>query len=514
LTGSASGLASQVSESSRRFTGEKEDFHETDSCSLGAFCFLVAGALIAAATALGVVPVSDTPPATTQTTINNGAGNQTDPHLSGDLATYTSDVVGTTLAQIRYYSFATGTDAGIANGGNADVLSDVSGSRIVFTRISSGNQSIWLFNAATGGSPVELDPSATSQRRGAAIGGNTVAWIDVTASTRGEVVVHDLATSTSQQLTTNTLIDRRLAVSPDGNVVVWEQCTTTSSCDIAQAVRSDGVWTIGAASATADNETLPDTNGSIVVYGVARATSLGGPDIYWKSVAGGTEQELSLDGTQQNPNVSGSLISFGSIAPSSTNAELFVYDVSANTLYQVTNTAALSEALNDVSVIGNTVRIVWAVVEGSDNVYGLTFQLPSSVVTTDAAFDPGTLNLKSKGAYLTAYLEFPAGRSPADIDVSSITLQAIAPVTSAKTPLASGAPTAVGDADGDGVADLMVKFDRGAVQSWFSSDADPATLRTEGRFSDGTPFRGDASIRVMNAGVAHTDEANPASVKY
>lgn len=298
-------------------------------------------------------------------------------------------------------------------------------------------------------------------------------------------------------------------------MLVWEQCTTSSTCDIAQAVRSGAAWTVGAASATTDNETFPDTNGSIAVYAASRASSLSGGDIYWKSVAGGTEQQLAIDGAQRNPNVSGNLIAFESIASGQSNADVFVYNVSTNMLYELTNTPTLSESLNDVSVTRSTVRVVWAVFEGSDeNVYGLTFQLPASVVTADAAFDPGTLNLKSKGAYLTAYLEFPAGRSPAEVDVSSITLQAIAPVTSAKTSLAAGAPTSVGDADGDGVADLAVKFDRATVQSWFSSDADPATLRIEVRFSDGTPFRGDASIRVMNAGVAHTDEANPASVKY
>jgi Tol biopolymer transport system component len=343
---------------------------------------LGASALVAAATGLAIVP--GTLPTTTQRTIDNGAGNQTDPHVSGDLAAYTSDVAGTTQTQIRYFDFATGTATGIANDGNVDFLSDVSGTSIVFTRIGSGTQRIMLFDTATGGSPAELDPVAGSQRRGAAIGGGAVGWIDVTSSTVGEVVVHDLSTSTSQQLTSNTLIDRRVAVSPDGNVLVWEQCTTASSCNVAQAVRSGAAWTVGTtASATTADATGPDTNGSIVVYAADRATSVGGSDVYWKSVAGGTEQQLELDGRQRSPNVSGNLIAFESIASGQTNADVLVYEVSTNMLYQLTTTPTLSEALNDVSVTGSTVRVVWAVFEGSEeNVYGLTFQLPASYTFT------------------------------------------------------------------------------------------------------------------------------------
>ncbi len=85
----------------------------------------------------------------TVVTINAGPGDQTDPHVSGDLAAYTSDVKG--AVQIRYFIFNSsggGTDFGIANSNGGvqtiDQLSDVSGNTIVFTRFQSGSSSIWF----------------------------------------------------------------------------------------------------------------------------------------------------------------------------------------------------------------------------------------------------------------------------------------------------------------------------------------------------------------------------------
>ena len=63
-----------------------------------------------AATGQVVVPVNGVMPTLTSVTINNGAGDQYDPHVSGDLAAYTSDL------SIRYYNFATDSDAAIPMG--------------------------------------------------------------------------------------------------------------------------------------------------------------------------------------------------------------------------------------------------------------------------------------------------------------------------------------------------------------------------------------------------------------
>src|SRR5450432_674559 len=112
----------------------------------------------------------------TPVTINVTDGDQTDPHVSGDIAAYTN-IQGAT---IRYFNFATGVDATIPAGPTViDILSDVSGNLISFSRIEPDRNAIMLFNTSTG-TLTEIDPHAGSNRLGAAIGGNTVAFIDLT----------------------------------------------------------------------------------------------------------------------------------------------------------------------------------------------------------------------------------------------------------------------------------------------------------------------------------------------
>ena len=60
---------------------------------------------------MAVVPVSYPPPVLNPVDINVSAGDQFDPHVSGDWVAYTSDVT------IRYYNFATNVDAQIPPGG-------------------------------------------------------------------------------------------------------------------------------------------------------------------------------------------------------------------------------------------------------------------------------------------------------------------------------------------------------------------------------------------------------------
>src|SRR5258706_15694818 len=75
------------------------------------------------------VPVVYPPPVLTEVTINDSAGDQTNPHVSGDWVEYED-------GHIRYYNFMTGTDALIPpEGSPSDLLADISGSRIVFSRV-------------------------------------------------------------------------------------------------------------------------------------------------------------------------------------------------------------------------------------------------------------------------------------------------------------------------------------------------------------------------------------------
>jgi hypothetical protein len=68
------------------------------------------------------------------------------------------------------------------------------------------------------------------------------------------------------------------------------------------------------------------------------------------------------------------------------------------------------------------------------------------------AFEYDILNLKSRGDWVTAYVEFPEGYDVNNIDVSKIRLNETIP--------AETDPVAVGDYDNDGIPDLAVRFNR------------------------------------------------------
>jgi VCBS repeat protein len=90
---------------------------------------------------------------------------------------------------------------------------------------------------------------------------------------------------------------------------------------------------------------------------------------------------------------------------------------------------------------------------GSSTVSVLLHRTP---VRMGFAFAPGTLELSSRGRWVTGFLEPDPPLAATEIDIASIRLNETVPVD-------PDAPTSIGDHDGDGVPDLMVKFDRRLV---------------------------------------------------
>jgi hypothetical protein len=322
-----------------------------------------------------------TSPLITSTVVASGPGDQTDPRISGSIVSYTRDDNG--AITIRYHNLATGTDQGIPNIGEVDFLSDISGTKIVFDRIND-DYSVYVYDIATGGAPVEVASQDDAMRHAPAIGGNTVAWQDFaygTAANAPEIAVNELGTATRTRLTDDALLDREVRVSPDGNLVVWVKCTTSgTACDVWKAIKSAGGWTTSAVTGATGEESRPDSDGGIIVYASSRP--VGGTaeqDIYWQPVSGGVEQRLELPGDQRNPNVSNGLITFESIAEGGVIAgnkwDLWAYDAVTDVAYPITETPTISEILNDVSVSPDgVVRIAYVVVDGNADVHALSFQ--------------------------------------------------------------------------------------------------------------------------------------------
>ena len=117
-------------------------------------------------------------------------------------------------------------------------------------------------------------------------------------------------------------------------------------------------------------------------------------------------------------------------------------------------------------------------------------QNPDEIQAT-IVIDPDTLNLNSKGKWITCYIELPEDYDVEDIEVSTIKLNDEVP--------AESRPTGVGDCDDDGIAELMVKFDRSAVQEILEA-GDEVEITVTGELNDDTKFEGSDTIRVINKG--------------
>jgi len=103
-------------------------------------------------------------------------------------------------------------------------------------------------------------------------------------------------------------------------------------------------------------------------------------------------------------------------------------------------------------------------------------------------FDPNTLNHKSKGKWVTVYIELPERYDVCDTDVGSIYLNNFIS--------AALSPSEIDDIDKDGVEDLMVKFEREDVL-YLLNQGENVEVIISGNLYDGTHFEGRDSIKVI-----------------
>ena len=127
--------------------------------------------------------------------------------------------------------------------------------------------------------------------------------------------------------------------------------------------------------------------------------------------------------------------------------------------------------------------------------FAILYKITESAIVD---IDPDTLNLKSKGKFITCYIELTN-----ELDVNDIRIETISigiPGTAGPIIAAKNKPSAVGDHDSDGIPDLMVKFDRQEIQSAIASLSpvpSEVTLVVWGDIEDGPRFEGTDSIRII-----------------
>jgi hypothetical protein len=102
--------------------------------------------------------------------------------------------------------------------------------------------------------------------------------------------------------------------------------------------------------------------------------------------------------------------------------------------------------------------------------------------------EPGTLNPASHGRTVRAAFQLPPAHDPREVLLPSVSIEGRLQ--------ALPSPAAYADEDGDGVEEVIVKFDRAAFEALFpEGDAIPVTVIGEVR--DRTWFRGTDTIRAV-----------------
>ena len=325
--------------------------------------------------AQSITPANAAPPSAAVQTINAGPGDQTDPHISNDLMTYTES--SGSVKVIRFFGFPTGGHLLVPPGN--DSLSDVNENHITFTRTdSTGATSALMYVPPTGHMHVVSGFSGTSFAP--RIGDRTIAFLDAVPGDGADIVVYNFITGLRETLDRLPDFTSFPNVSPDGNTVVWGKCDRPiNNCDVFRAERRSGTWVSSPVASTNSHEEHPDTDGTWIVYHSDRPGGTGGDDIYFQPIAGGAETRLDITGWQRNPSISGGVIAFESADVVNGIADLYVYDISTNLLYQITSTPNVNETPSDISVLRNgDVRVVWAADDGPNgehNVYAETFSL-------------------------------------------------------------------------------------------------------------------------------------------
>ncbi|UCE73776.1 MAG: exo-alpha-sialidase [Methanomassiliicoccales archaeon] len=143
----------------------------------------------------------------------------------------------------------------------------------------------------------------------------------------------------------------------------------------------------------------------------------------------------------------------------------------------------------DIVINENMVHVVWSDYrDGNEEIYYKSRLVSSPLITAGVDIKPDTINLKSKGRWITAYIELPNGYDVNDINISTILLESsISP---------ENRPTGIGDYDNDNIPNLMVKFDRSEVEDILTI-GDSITLTIKGNLVDNKSFEGSDTIRAI-----------------
>ncbi|MFW9819334.1 MAG: hypothetical protein ACFFE5_06965 [Candidatus Thorarchaeota archaeon] len=115
--------------------------------------------------------------------------------------------------------------------------------------------------------------------------------------------------------------------------------------------------------------------------------------------------------------------------------------------------------------------------------------------TIDAICDinPDKLNMKSKGKFITVYIEIVNGYDVYDIILGSILLNDFFNFQMK--------PISIGDRDNNNIPDLMIKYDRSSVISFLQESLEPLQfweVTITGKLIDGVIFKATSVVELIH----------------
>lgn len=168
------------------------------------------------------------------------------------------------------------------------------------------------------------------------------------------------------------------------------------------------------------------------------------------------------------------------------------------------DTDSLPSDWGDLDDDGDTEEQIPLDLDGAPRVCGEAVDMGAfeyQIVQALIDVDPDTLNKKSNGKWVTAYITLPEGLDVQDIDVATIAITALVgdscpadysqPIDVTFTP-------EIGDRDEDLILDLTVKFDRQVLLP--NLCLDDVAITIEGQLTTGETFSGTDQIRVIDRG--------------
>jgi hypothetical protein len=209
-------------------------------------------------------------------------------------------------------------------------------------------------------------------------------------------------------------------------------------------------------------------------------------NLLWSTTWGGSQFDIGRDLFIADSSICvvGATQNFGS---GGYDAFILKTDLSGNVICYETWGGAGDDVAAEVWVSGGDIYVVGYTQSfgvGEDDVFLLKYREP---VAADIDIDPDVLNPRSGGRYITCCIELPVGHDVADIDISTVMLQDVV--------AAEMWPTGIGDRDGDGIDDLMVKFTRSQVHGVLPT-GDSVEVRVTGNVA-ARYFAGTDTIRVL-----------------